>query len=105
MLSNTVGFFKELFFFLLINKLKIKGLEVKGIYRLSGQHSKTTSLLEKFNKNARETSVADVNVHDVTNALKRWFKTHHRCLMTSKLYSSWVDTAGMRFSVLNFSLF
>jgi len=71
------------------------GLEVKGIYRLSGQHSKTTSLLEKFNKNARETSVADVNVHDVTNALKRWFKTHHRCLMTSKLYSSWVDTAAL----------
>jgi len=71
------------------------GLEVKGIYRLSGQHSKTTSLLEKFNKNARETSVADVNVHDVTNALKRWFKSHHRCLMTSKLYSSWVDTAAL----------
>ncbi|CAK8683625.1 unnamed protein product [Clavelina lepadiformis] len=74
------------------------GLTTKGIYRLSGTHSKTTKLLSDFKQNARETVMrdTDLNVHDVANALKRWFKSLPGSLLTEELHEEWIDTSQIK---------
>lgn len=69
---------------------------MRGIYRLSGTHSKTTQLLIDFRGNARETQMreGDLNVHDVANALKRWFKSLPGSLLTEQHHEQFISTAG-----------
>jgi len=73
----------------------ILGLTTRGIYRLCGTHSKTTQLLSDFKHNARDTQMrdTDMNVHDVANALKRWFKSLPGSLLTEELHDQWIETA------------
>nr|CAB3222708.1 arf-GAP with Rho-GAP domain, ANK repeat and PH domain-containing protein 1 [Phallusia mammillata] len=70
------------------------GLTTRGIYRLSGTHSRTTQLLSEFKQNARETQMheGEINVHDVANALKRWFKSLPGSLLTDHLHDQWLET-------------
>ena len=37
---------------------------------------------------------SDINVHDVANALKRWFKGLPGSLLTEELHDQWIETAG-----------
>lgn len=71
------------------------GMDTRGIYRLSGTHSKTTQLLTNFLNNARETQMVEhINVHDVSNTLKRWCKSLPGSILTSPLYAKWIEVAG-----------
>ncbi|XP_039264710.2 uncharacterized protein LOC120340501 isoform X2 [Styela clava] len=74
------------------------GIAMRGIYRLSGTHSKTTQLLSDFRLNARETQMREgqMNVHDVANALKRWFKSLPGSLLTEHLHDQWIETAQIQ---------
>ena len=36
---------------------------------------------------------SDMNVHDVANALKRWFKSLPGSLLTEELHDQWIETA------------
>jgi len=80
--------------------IRCAGLTTRGIYRLSGTHSKTSQLLSDFKQNARETQMleGEVNVHDVANALKRWFKGLPGSLLTEQLHDDWLRTARKFFS-------
>lgn len=70
-------------------------MEERGIYRLSGTNSKTTSLLASFQDNARETQMkeGEINVNDVANALKRWFKNLPGSLFTLQLHKEWINAS------------
>jgi len=37
----------------------------------------------------------DYQIHDVANALKRFFRTLDFPLLTTELYSQWIDAAGL----------
>ena len=73
---------------------------------MSGTHSKTTQLLSDFQHNARDTQMhdADLNVHDVANALKRWFKSLPGSLLTEELHNQWIDTSGKMYLLLFYSV-
>lgn len=80
-----------------ISFVELYGLEVEGIYRLNGQHSKVTRLLELFLADACSMmlKLEEYQMHDVTNALKRFFRTLDDPLLTSKLYNKWIEASGM----------
>jgi len=69
------------------------GLESRGIYRLNGTHRLTTHLLNDFNLNARNTDLTNLNVHDVTSSLKRWFKSLPGSLFTLELHQKWIQAS------------
>jgi hypothetical protein len=81
-----------------INFVTIQGMETEGIYRLSGQHSKVSELLKSCQDDVRSVLIKaeDYQIHDVTNALKRFFRTLDEPILTSSLYASWIAAAGLR---------
>uniref|UniRef100_H3AXP9 ArfGAP with RhoGAP domain, ankyrin repeat and PH domain 1 n=1 Tax=Latimeria chalumnae TaxID=7897 RepID=H3AXP9_LATCH len=70
------------------------GLTSEGIYRKSGQNSKTTNLLETFRKDARRVKLkeGDHHVDDVSNTLKRFFRDIKEGIFTSEAYRDWLNT-------------
>ncbi|XP_067841639.1 arf-GAP with Rho-GAP domain, ANK repeat and PH domain-containing protein 1 [Heptranchias perlo] len=72
------------------------GLTSEGIYRKSGQKSKTTNLLEMFLKNARSVRLreGDHHVDDVSNTLKRFFRESiGESIFTNQVYQDWLNTS------------
>ncbi|XP_069748288.1 arf-GAP with Rho-GAP domain, ANK repeat and PH domain-containing protein 1-like isoform X2 [Narcine bancroftii] len=72
------------------------GLTSEGIYRKSGQKSKTTNLLEMFLKNARSVKLreGEHQVDDVSNTLKRFFReTIGESIFTDKAYQEWLHAS------------
>lgn len=72
------------------------GLTSEGIYRKSGQKSKTTHLLEQFVKDARAVKLReeDHQVDDVSNTLKRFFRESiGESLFTHGAYQDWLQTS------------
>ncbi|XP_059819603.1 arf-GAP with Rho-GAP domain, ANK repeat and PH domain-containing protein 1-like isoform X4 [Hypanus sabinus] len=72
------------------------GLTSEGIYRKSGQKSKTTNLLELFLKNARGVRLreGEHQVDDVSNTLKRFFRESIReSIFTDNAYQDWLHTS------------
>ncbi|XP_048453815.1 arf-GAP with Rho-GAP domain, ANK repeat and PH domain-containing protein 1-like [Rhincodon typus] len=72
------------------------GLTSEGIYRKSGQKSKTTNLLEMFLKDARSVRLreGDHQVDDVSNTLKRFFRESiGESVFTDQVYQDWLHTS------------
>uniref|UniRef100_A0A8D0GM19 ArfGAP with RhoGAP domain, ankyrin repeat and PH domain 1 n=1 Tax=Sphenodon punctatus TaxID=8508 RepID=A0A8D0GM19_SPHPU len=71
------------------------GLTSEGIYRKSGQNSKTTSLLEMLRKDARRVRLkeGEHQVDDVSNTLKRFFRDLGDGLFTKECWQDWLKTA------------
>ncbi|XP_059502842.1 arf-GAP with Rho-GAP domain, ANK repeat and PH domain-containing protein 1 isoform X2 [Stegostoma tigrinum] len=72
------------------------GLTSEGIYRKSGQKSKTTNLLEMFVKDARSVRLreGDHQVDDVSNTLKRFFRESiGESVFTDQVYQDWLHTS------------
>ncbi|XP_069059876.1 arf-GAP with Rho-GAP domain, ANK repeat and PH domain-containing protein 1 isoform X2 [Pleurodeles waltl] len=73
------------------------GLTSEGIYRKSGQNSKTTNLLELFKKDARKVWLlkdGDHQVDDVANTLKRFFRYIEEGIFTED-YQDWLNTPAV----------
>ncbi|XP_078514732.1 arf-GAP with Rho-GAP domain, ANK repeat and PH domain-containing protein 1 isoform X4 [Lissotriton helveticus] len=73
------------------------GLTSEGIYRKSGQNSKTTNLLELFKKDARKVWLlkdGDHQVDDVANTLKRFFRHIGEGIFTED-YQDWLNTTAV----------
>ncbi|NXM20000.1 ARAP1 protein, partial [Ploceus nigricollis] len=68
------------------------GLTSEGIYRKSGQNSKTTSLLEVLQRDARSVCLkeGEHQVDDVANTLKRFFRDLGDGLFTRQWASDWL---------------
>ncbi|NWT57705.1 ARAP1 protein, partial [Erythrocercus mccallii] len=68
------------------------GLTSEGIYRKSGQNSKTTSLLEVLQRDARRVCLkeGEHQVDDVANTLKRFFRDLGDGLFTRRWASDWL---------------
>ncbi|XP_013413383.1 arf-GAP with Rho-GAP domain, ANK repeat and PH domain-containing protein 1 isoform X1 [Lingula anatina] len=79
-----------------IKFISAHGTTTEGIYRLNGTHSKVAHLLEAFREDARSVHLKadDYSVHDVANALKRYFRTLTAPLLTRDLYPKFVETAA-----------
>ncbi|XP_074873679.1 arf-GAP with Rho-GAP domain, ANK repeat and PH domain-containing protein 1 isoform X2 [Carettochelys insculpta] len=73
------------------------GLTSEGIYRKSGQNSKTTSLLEMLRKDARRVRLkeGEHQVDDVSNTLKRFFRDLGDGLFTKDYFQDWLKTAAI----------
>ncbi|GCC19933.1 hypothetical protein chiPu_0021207, partial [Chiloscyllium punctatum] len=72
------------------------GLTSEGIYRKSGQKSKTTSLLEMFLKDARSVRLreGEHQVDDVSNTLKRLFRESiGESVFTDQVYQDWLHAS------------
>ncbi|NXG14746.1 ARAP1 protein, partial [Grallaria varia] len=68
------------------------GLTSEGIYRKSGQNSKTTSLLEALQRDARRVRLKEGEHHvdDVANTLKRFFRDLGDGLFTRQWTPHWL---------------
>ncbi|NWU17265.1 ARAP1 protein, partial [Cephalopterus ornatus] len=68
------------------------GLTSEGIYRKSGQNSKTTSLLEVLQRDARRVRLKEGEHHvdDVANTLKRFFRDLGDGLFTQQWAPDWL---------------
>ncbi|XP_075775744.1 arf-GAP with Rho-GAP domain, ANK repeat and PH domain-containing protein 1 isoform X1 [Pelodiscus sinensis] len=73
------------------------GLTSEGIYRKSGQNSKTTSLLEMLRKDARRVRLkeGEHQVDDVSNTLKRFFRDLGDGLFTKDHCQDWLKAAAI----------
>uniref|UniRef100_A0A674K0G4 ArfGAP with RhoGAP domain, ankyrin repeat and PH domain 1 n=1 Tax=Terrapene triunguis TaxID=2587831 RepID=A0A674K0G4_9SAUR len=73
------------------------GLTSEGIYRKSGQNSKTTSLLEMLRKDARRVRLkeGEHQVDDVSNTLKRFFRDLGDGLFTKEFCQDWLKAAAI----------
>ncbi|XP_077782956.1 arf-GAP with Rho-GAP domain, ANK repeat and PH domain-containing protein 1 isoform X2 [Podarcis muralis] len=72
------------------------GLTSEGIYRKSGQNSKTTGLLEILRKDARRVRLkeGEHQVDDVANTLKRFFRDVEDGLFTKDSSPAWLKATG-----------
>nr|XP_033803816.1 arf-GAP with Rho-GAP domain, ANK repeat and PH domain-containing protein 1 isoform X2 [Geotrypetes seraphini] len=72
------------------------GLTSEGIYRKSGQNSKTTNLLEALRKDARSIRLkeGEHQVDDVANTLKRFFRDIGEGIFT-ELYPDWLNATSI----------
>ncbi|NWI64544.1 ARAP1 protein, partial [Todus mexicanus] len=73
------------------------GLTSEGIYRKSGQNSKTTSLLEMLRRDARSVRLkeGEHQVDDVANTLKRFFRDLGDGLFTARWGQDWLRTTAL----------
>uniref|UniRef100_A0A8C3XSY0 ArfGAP with RhoGAP domain, ankyrin repeat and PH domain 1 n=1 Tax=Chelydra serpentina TaxID=8475 RepID=A0A8C3XSY0_CHESE len=73
------------------------GLTSEGIYRKSGQNSKTTSLLEMLRRDARRVRLkeGEHQVDDVSNTLKRFFRDLGDGLFTKEFCQDWLKAAAI----------
>ncbi|KAJ6664792.1 hypothetical protein lerEdw1_005764 [Lerista edwardsae] len=73
------------------------GLTSEGIYRKSGQNSKTTGLLEAFRKDARTVRLkeGEHQVDDVANTLKRFFRDIGDGLFTKEGSFDWLKASAL----------
>ncbi|XP_062983427.1 arf-GAP with Rho-GAP domain, ANK repeat and PH domain-containing protein 1 isoform X2 [Elgaria multicarinata webbii] len=73
------------------------GLTSEGIYRKSGQNSKTTGLLEMLRKDARSVRLKEGEHHvdDVANTLKRFFRDIGDGLFTKDSCQAWLKVPGL----------
>lgn len=80
----------------------ITGLTSEGIYRKSGQNSKTTSLLEALQRDARRVRLkeGEHQVDDVANTLKRFFRDLGDGLFTRRWAPDWLWATGEPWGLL-----
>uniref|UniRef100_A0A672UYV7 ArfGAP with RhoGAP domain, ankyrin repeat and PH domain 1 n=1 Tax=Strigops habroptila TaxID=2489341 RepID=A0A672UYV7_STRHB len=73
------------------------GLTSEGIYRKSGQNSKTTSLLEMLRRDARSVRLKEGEHHvdDVANTLKRFFRDLGDGLFTRRWGQDWLRATAL----------
>ncbi|XP_062442692.1 arf-GAP with Rho-GAP domain, ANK repeat and PH domain-containing protein 1 [Rhea pennata] len=73
------------------------GLTSEGIYRKSGQNSKTTGLLEMLRKDARSVCLkeGEHQVDDVSNTLKRFFRDLGDGLFTKRWSQDWLQATAL----------
>ncbi|KAM9247304.1 arf-GAP with Rho-GAP domain, ANK repeat and PH domain-containing protein 1 [Leptosomus discolor] len=73
------------------------GLTSEGIYRKSGQNSKTTSLLEMLRRDARSVRLKEGEHHvdDVANTLKRFFRDLGDGLFTRQWGQDWLRATAL----------
>ncbi|XP_068275049.1 arf-GAP with Rho-GAP domain, ANK repeat and PH domain-containing protein 1 [Nyctibius grandis] len=73
------------------------GLTSEGIYRKSGQNSKTTSLLEMLRRDARSVRLKEGEHHvdDVANTLKRFFRDLGDGLFTGRWGQDWLRATAL----------
>ncbi|KAL8191371.1 UNVERIFIED_CONTAM: Arf-GAP with Rho-GAP domain, ANK repeat and PH domain-containing protein 1, partial [Gekko kuhli] len=73
------------------------GLTSEGIYRKSGQNSKTTGLLETLRKDARRVRLKEEEHHvdDVANTLKRFFREIGDGLFTKDCSQAWLRATAI----------
>uniref|UniRef100_A0A8D2LKP8 ArfGAP with RhoGAP domain, ankyrin repeat and PH domain 1 n=1 Tax=Varanus komodoensis TaxID=61221 RepID=A0A8D2LKP8_VARKO len=77
------------------------GLTSEGIYRKSGQNSKTTGLLEVLRRDARSVRLreGEHQVDDVANTLKRFFRGIGDGLFTQEHAQAWLKIPALEDSV------
>ncbi|NXG39978.1 ARAP1 protein, partial [Dromaius novaehollandiae] len=73
------------------------GLTSEGIYRKSGQNSKTTGLLEMLRRDARSVRLkeGEHQVDDVSNTLKRFFRDLGDGLFTKRWSQDWLRATAL----------
>ncbi|XP_038057058.1 arf-GAP with Rho-GAP domain, ANK repeat and PH domain-containing protein 1-like isoform X2 [Patiria miniata] len=72
-----------------------EGVMTEGIYRLSGTSSVIRKIVTSFMEDSRTARLKEeYSVHDVTGALKKFFRELPDPLLTSKLYQKWTEVAS-----------
>ncbi|KAL1427160.1 hypothetical protein MTO96_017668 [Rhipicephalus appendiculatus] len=78
-----------------INFISTHGTLLTGIYRLAGSSAKIKKLVEHMLQNPWDLHLTteEYSPHDVSNALKRYLRSFKDCLLTSSLFSSWIQSS------------
>ncbi|NXX42014.1 ARAP1 protein, partial [Tricholaema leucomelas] len=73
------------------------GLTSEGIYRKSGQNSKTSSLLQLLRRDARGVRLrqGEQQVDDVASTLKRFFRELAQGIFTQRWCQHWLQASGL----------
>ncbi|ESO12591.1 hypothetical protein HELRODRAFT_62994 [Helobdella robusta] len=76
----------------------LSGMETEGVYRLSGQNSKVSKLLEILSEDVRSVTInqSDFQVHEVTNCLKRYLRQLDEPLFTSGFHPAWIEAQTIK---------
>ncbi|XP_050039310.1 arf-GAP with Rho-GAP domain, ANK repeat and PH domain-containing protein 1 isoform X1 [Dermacentor andersoni] len=78
-----------------INFISTHGTLLTGIYRLAGSSAKIKKLVEHMLQNPWDLHLTteEYSPHDVSNALKRYLRSFKDCLLTSCLFSNWIQSS------------
>ncbi|XP_022705135.1 uncharacterized protein LOC111269655 isoform X2 [Varroa jacobsoni] len=75
-----------------VNFVSAHGSDLIGVYRLPGSQVKIERLVEALKRNAWDVHLVpeDYSAHDVANVLRRFLRSFDDCLLTQRLYDSWI---------------
>ncbi|CAE1227666.1 unnamed protein product [Acanthosepion pharaonis] len=90
-----------------IKFIMTNGLSEDGIYRRNGIQSRVTALLETFEKDAQDVHLLLKNftLHDVTSALRKFFRNLEDPLLTRKSYEDWLNAASKEDTQIKLKLY
>ncbi|PFX20211.1 rho GTPase-activating protein 44-like isoform X1 [Stylophora pistillata] len=73
-----------------------EAMDVQGLFRLAGSTAKIRKLTAEFDAGLVDLSEFEGDVHVVTGALKQYLRELPEPLMTSKLYSEWIQASTIQ---------
>lgn len=90
-----------------IKFIMTNGLSEDGIYRKNGVQSRVTALLETFERDAQDVHlvVKNYSLHEVTSALKKFFRNLEDPLLTRNLHKEWLIAASKEDTQIKLKLY
>lgn len=76
-----------------IMEIDARGVEIKGLYRVSGVKSKVEKLCQAFENGADLVDLSDVHPNVIANVLKLYFRQLPEPLLTFRLYQDFIKVA------------
>lgn len=76
-----------------VMEIDARGVEIKGLYRVSGVKSKVEKLWQAFENGAELVDLSDVHPNVIANVLKLYFRQLPEPLLTFRLYPEFIKVA------------
>ncbi|XP_065576671.1 rho GTPase-activating protein 45-like [Artemia franciscana] len=76
-----------------VNEIEARGLQINGLYRVSGVKSKVEKLCQAFENGADLVDMTEIHPNIIANVLKLYLRQLPEPLLTSKLYPEFVRLA------------
>ncbi|XP_022783063.1 rho GTPase-activating protein 45-like isoform X2 [Stylophora pistillata] len=84
-----------------IDEIDNRGLDVKGIYRVSGVKSRVEKLCQSFENGEYQADLSDTPPHVIAAVLKLYLRQLPESLLTVKLYPEFIRVAKESFAIID----